>query len=116
MRTLAVNSNNDLYFGQDGNLAVVSGLESVKQRCEQAARILRTELPYAQSVGIPFFENPLTASPNLGLYEFHLRQAYTAVEDVTEVKAIRFKRDATELKYEAEIVTIYGGATISGNL
>lgn len=116
MRTIAVNENNDIYIGTDGNLAIVDGLESVKQRCEQAARILKNELPYAQSKGIPFFETPLSASPNLGLYESYLRQQYLGVEDVTGIKYIRFKLDGNELQYEAGILSIYGEATISGNL
>lgn len=116
MKTLAVNSNNDIYIGADGNLAIVDGLESVKQRCEQAARILRNELPYAQSKGIPFFETPFGDSGNLGLYESYLRQQYTSVQDVTGVKYIRFRFEGTELQYEAGILSIYGEATISGNL
>lgn len=116
MRTLAVNENNDIFIGSDGNLAVASGLQSVTQRCEQAARILRTELPYAQSKGIPFFETPFGESNNLGLYESYLRQQYLAVEDVTDVKYIRFKREGDNLLYEAGILSIYGEATISGNL
>lgn len=116
MRTIAVNSNNDIYIGTDGNLAIVDRLESVKQRCEQAARILKGELPYKQSKGIPFFETPFGDSSNLGLYETYLRQQYLAVEDVTGVKYIRFKIDGNNLQYEAGILSTYGEATISGNL
>ena len=116
MKTIAINEDYDIYIGKDGNIAIVGGLESVKQRCEQAARILRNELPYAQSKGIPFFNNPLTASPNLGLYETHLRAQYMGVEDVTAVNYIRFKIEGDVLTYEAGIQSIYGEASLSGNL
>lgn len=116
MRTIAVNADNDIYIGSDGNLAIVDGLESVKQRCEQAARILLNELPYAQTKGIPFFETPFGDVSKLGLYETYLRQQYLAVEDVTDVKYIRFNIEGTNLQYEAGILSTYGEATISGNL
>lgn len=116
MRTIAVNENNDIFIGTDGNLVIVDGIESVTQRCEQAARILKEELPYAQSKGIPFFQAPFGDTSNLSLYESYLRQQYMAVQEVTGVKYIRFRFEGNELQYEAGILSIYGEANISGNL
>lgn len=116
MRTLATNDNFDIYQAADGNLAVVSGLQAVIQTCEHVARTKLTELPYAQSRGIPFFDIALGASPDAGLYDLYLRRALLSVPDVTGVGNISIQVSGDQLRYTAEIKTIYGTENASGNL
>lgn len=116
MRTLAVNSNNDIYIGPDGNLAIADGLEAVLQQCEQAASIRLGELPYAQEKGIPFFDNVFTDNPDLGLYDMYLRKQLLRVTNVTAIQQIGFKQDGDELQYEAVIVTTFGTGAARGSL
>lgn len=116
MRTIAVNSDHDIYIGSDGNLAMAEGLEAVLQQCEQAASIRLNELPYAQSKGIPFFENVFTDSPDLALYEMYLRKQFLGVPEVTGVKQIGFKQDGDVLSYEAIIQTTFGTGAARGSI
>jgi len=116
MRTIAVNSNNDIYIGPDGNLAMAEGLDAVLQQCEQAASIRLNELPYAQSKGIPFFENVFTDNPDLGLYDMYLRKQLLTVPNVISISQIGFKQDGDVLSYEAFINTTFGAGVASGIL
>lgn len=116
MRTLAVNSNHDIYLGPDGNLAIAEGITAVLQQCEQAASIRLGELPYAQEKGIPFFDSVFTESPDLGLYDMYLRKQFLRVPEVTGVQQIGFKQEGDVLEYEAIINTTFGSGVASGQL
>lgn len=116
MRTLAVNSNNDIYIGSDGNLAIAEGIDAVIQQCEQAASIRLGELPYAQEKGTPFFDSVFTDSPDLGLYDMYLRKQFLGVPEVTGVQQIGFKQEGDVLQYEAIINTTFGSGVASGIL
>jgi len=116
MRTLAVNENNDIYLGADGNIAIASDINAVMQLCEQEARIRLNELPYAQSQGIPFFNSVFTDSPDLSLYEMYLRRQFARVDNVTGVQSVAFNIDNNVLSYEAVIVTTYGTGVARGSL
>lgn len=116
MKTIATNDSNDIFLGQDGNIAVLSDLQACVQSCEHASQTLLNELPYAQSRGIAFFDNGLSASPKLGLYEVQLRRILLTVPNVQKVLYVGFKLDNTDLSYEAQIQTSFGVETVRGNL
>lgn len=116
MRTIAVNSNNDIYIDSSGNLAMVEGIDAILQQCEQAASIRLGELPYNQSKGIPFFDNVFTDSPDLALYDMYLRKQFNSVTGVVRVINIGFKQEGDVLSYEAVIETIYGSGETRGSL
>lgn len=112
-QTFAVNSNNDLYIGKDGNLAIVSGLEAVLQNCEHAAKTTLGELVLQTNVGIPDFQVVWNGVPNIQQFDAALRQALLAVDGVVEVVSLITTRDADKLVYQATIRTIYGSGAIS---
>ncbi|SUW63487.1 Uncharacterised protein [Buttiauxella agrestis] len=116
MKTLATNDKNDIYLGPDGNLELFTGLMATLQTCEHVARTRLTELPYAQSRGIPFFDIALGSSPDMSLYDMYLRKVYLTAPGVTAVGNISFRLVGDELKYTAEIKTIYGTESASGSL
>jgi len=116
MKTFATNDNYDIYIGNDGNLAMATDLEAVKQTCEHVSRTILGELPYAQSRGIPFSQLSLNASSNTGLYDMYLRKVLKTVPGVTGVGNIAFQLDGENLAYSVEIKTEYGTEKISGNL
>jgi hypothetical protein len=116
MKTFATNDNYDIYLGRDGNLAMVTDLEAVKQTCEHVSRTILGELPYAQSRGIPFKQLSLDATSDTGLYDMYLRKVLMTVQGVTGVGNVSFQADGDNLKYSAEIKTIYETEKVSGNL
>ncbi|HAW0896338.1 TPA: hypothetical protein JLK53_004055 [Escherichia coli] len=116
MRTFATNENGDIYLGPDGNLAIATDLRAVIQTCEHVSRTTLGELPYAQSRGIPFFDIALGATPDTGLYDMYLRKVLMTVPGVTGIGDVSIWVDGNELEYTAEIKTIYGTESASGNL
>lgn len=113
-QTLAVDSNNDLYLGIDGNIVIVRNLEAVLQACEHAAKTVLGELVLATNQGVPYFQNVWSGIPNYQQFDAALRSAILDVADVLEVVSLLIAPEGDIVKYNAVIRTIYGGGTISG--
>ena len=110
----AVNSKNDIYIGDDGQLAIVTGLQAVLQACEHVAKARLGEMVLAIDQGIPYFETVWNGVPNLPQFEIALRQAFLGVDGVTEVISLTTIQRADILSYTATIMTTFGGGTING--
>lgn len=113
-QTLAVNKNNDLYIGRDGNLVIFFGLDAVLQACEHAVKAQLGEMVLATDQGIPNFQLIWNGTPNLIQWEAALRRAISQVSDVIEVVSLVATQDGNVLNYTATIRTIYGEGSISG--
>lgn len=113
-RTLAVNANNDLFLGADGNLALVTALEAVLQTCEHVAKAQLGEMVLATSAGIPNFQTVWVGVPNLSQFDAALLAALQSVPDVTRVTALTTSVSGGVLSYTATIQTIYGTGDING--
>lgn len=119
-KSLAVDSNNDLYLDNNGNIAIVTGLTAVMQSCQQAAQTLLGEMVLQTNQGIPYFQVVFTGVPNVAQFEAALRTAFLAVPGVTQVASIDIIQtgdpDSAEpfnaLSYTATIDTIYGQGTL----
>jgi hypothetical protein len=112
--TLAVNSNNDIYVGNDGNLAIVYNLEATLQACAQAAKTQLGEMVLATDQGIPNFQTVWVGTPNLPQFEAAVRYALLNVPGVTGIQSFITSMQGTSLLYTAIIVTIYGTGNING--
>jgi hypothetical protein len=114
-QTLAVNSDNDLYIGEDGNIAIFSGAQAVLQACEQAAKTIAGEMIFQDQDGIPDFQTIWRGgSPNLNQYETALREAILSVQDVTNIESLSVSISNHTLFYNAVINTIYGAVIANG--
>lgn len=113
-RTLSSDSNNDLYIGADGSLAVASGLSAVLQVCAQVAKTQLGEMVYAVDQGLPNFAAVWNGAPNLGQFESYLRRNLEAVPDVVRVDSVTIDAEGDALVYQATIVTTYGPGAING--
>lgn len=113
-RVIAVDQNNDLYIGQNGSLATVTGLAAVMQACQQAAQTQLGEMIYAVDQGLPNFAAVWSGAPNLSQFEASLRATLLAVEGVTAVVSVVTDRSSNKLTYQATIETIYGLGALNG--
>lgn len=109
-KMIAVNDQNDLYIGPDGNLALVFDIEAVKQACEHAVKAILNEMIYNSNNGVPYFETiwRLGGSPNLSQYEAAVRATILAVDGVTGIQELDISINNNQLSYSATINTIYG--------
>jgi hypothetical protein len=107
-RTLAVNANNDLFIGRDGNISINVGIDAVKDACSQAAKTLLGEMVLRVNDGIPYDQAVWSGVPNIPVFVAALRTALLGVVDVTDVESLDVIQQADVLQYTAVINTVYG--------
>jgi hypothetical protein len=113
-KTLAVNENNDIYIGSDGNLAFATGVTAVLQACQQTVQTLLGEMPLAVDQGLPNFQTLWDGNPNLLQYEAALRSAILAVTNVVDILNLQVDLINNVLSYTAVILTTYGQGNLNG--
>lgn len=113
-RVIAVDSNNDLYIGPDGSLALADGLRAVMQAAQQAAQTQLAEMIYAVDQGLPNFAAVWNGAANVAQFEAYLRRAITDVAGVTGVQDLTTTVSANKLSYRVTIQTIYGPGVLNG--
>ncbi len=114
IRMFGVDSNNDMYTGPDGNIAIVTGLEAVKQACEHVMKTMLTEMVLAYNQGLPNFQIVWVGAPNIPQFEAAARAALQAVPDVIQVAEFDTIVQNNVLAYTAVIQTNFGDAVING--
>lgn len=113
-KMIAVDSNNDIYVKNDGNLAINNDLAAVSQNCENAVKAQLGEMIFAVDRGVPNFQTIWNGSPNLAQFEASLRQTILQVEGVLEITDLTTRVDGGILFYIATIQTIYGSTVLNG--
>lgn len=113
-RVIAVDSNNDLYIGPDGSLALADGLQAVMQAAQQAAQTQLAEMIYAVDQGVPNFEAVWNGAANVAQFEAYLRRTITDVEGVTGIQDLTTTVSGNKLSYRVTIETIYGPGVLNG--
>ena len=112
-RCLATDSNNDLYIGGDGNLAVASGIQAVLTACACAAKARLGEMVLSANQGVPYFETAFSGGYNVALFEDALRATLLRVPDVRSVD-LQVAASGDRITYTAIIVTTYGEGVLRG--
>lgn len=112
MKTLAVDSNNDLYVGGGRSLAIKTDLAALAQVCAQEIKTMRGEYFLDITRGMPNFELIWSGSPRLLQYEAAIRTTLSAVSGVTDVESVETFVENGVLSYTATIKTIYGVTTL----
>lgn len=113
-KTFGTDANNDLFIGDDGNLAVLSGLQATLNACERIAYTMLGELQFEQDRGMPNFQVVWVGAPNINQFEATLTTLLEAVPDVTRVRSLTTSVQNGVLAYTAVIDTIYGTGTFNG--
>lgn len=114
MRVIAADSNNDLYIGPDGSLAMATGLEAVMQAAQQAAQTQLGEMMYAVDDGVPNFESIWNGAANVAQFEAYLRRTLLAVDHVAGISDLTITVGANKLSYTVTIETDYGPGALNG--
>lgn len=114
MRVIAADSNNDLYIGPDGSLAMATGLEAVMQAAQQAAQTQLGEMMYAVDEGVPNFASIWNGAANVSQFEAYLRRTLLAVDHVTGISDLTIAVGGNKLSYTATIETDYGPGVLNG--
>ncbi len=107
MKSLATNQRNDLYIGADGMLAVVRGIEAIKQNCQHAMKAQLGEMVLALDRGMPLWE-VVWHHTNLAQFESTARQTLRAVDGVIDIPTFEVAIVNDTLRYHATIKTVFG--------
>lgn len=114
MRVIAADSNNDIYIGPDGSLAMATELQAVMQAAQHAAQTQLGEMMYAIDEGVPNFAAVWNGAANISQFEAYLRRTLLAVDHVTGIRDLSIAVAANALSYTATIETDYGPGVLNG--
>jgi hypothetical protein len=114
--TLGLNTENDIYLGQDGNIVLLSDLEAIAGACETISKSQLGEMVLTTSQGIPNFQTVWVGVPNLGLWQSYLRNSLQNVDGVLQVVDLSFTTNNGILAYMATIKTAFGLTQITNSI
>jgi hypothetical protein len=120
MTTLAINSDNDLYF-TNRRLTIISGSntdEEILQRIKIRLRFFKDEWFLNSEHGLPYFEDILgSKNLDLNIVESILREQILDVEGVREIveSSIDYDENERKVQYSVNIVSI-NNSVITENL
>lgn len=112
-RSLAINSNRDIYMDSNKNIAVVTGKEACAQNSVTAMSAQLSEMVYATSSGMPMQATAFDRYDTVG-FEMAARAILLQVRDVLDVTAFAVSQQGAILVYSATLSTIYGEVVING--
>lgn len=117
IKTFSVNSDNDIYIGNDGNLSISEDLQAIIYVCENKAKTRLGEMIFEIKSGIPYFETVFSEPKNLEKFKFALRTALENTTGVLKVVEISLEEspDKNILNYTATIVTQFGQGIVNGS-
>lgn len=113
MKTLAVNSRNDLTLS-GRSLSVATGLSATMSVCERCALAILGEMVFSQQDGMPYFETTWVGAPTTAPFEAAFRQRIQRVPGVLRIDDLTTAFEAGVMTYSATITTTYGTGTING--
>lgn len=114
MKSIATDTDNDIYLDPAGNLAVAEGLEAARNIALCAARTNYKEIPLDTERGIPYLDVIFGEHPNIGLFMQFLVQELEQLEFVRGVSDFASRVEGSTLKYNITIETEYGETEING--
>lgn len=114
MITFDINERNDIYLGNDGNLALVAGENAVKNGCVHYVKALRGEMIHKLDLGIPYWKTTFGRQADIPLFEAAFRARLREIEAVVSIVSFSAVLIDGSLNYTAEIQTIYGSVTLDG--
>lgn len=112
----AVDENDDLYLDAAGNIAIVTGLEAIKQWAEHKTKTQLGELVLAVQQGVPNQQTVWDGNPNVPQFEAAVRSILLQIPDITDVINFETRQEGKIFKYTTTLVTPLGNVAIHGNL
>lgn len=113
-QTFSTNAQNDIFIGPNGNLAISTGIEAVKDACATSAKAQLGEMVLAANKGVANFETVWRhGGANVAQYEASVRAALNSVAGVSSILDLTITVQSNIVAYQALIQTIYGQFTLN---
>ena len=114
MKTIATNSDNDVYLDALGNLALVSDIDALALVIKQRIQTVLGECQLATNVGVDYFGSVFNQPPDVFLFRKQIVNNVEAINGVNSVVNFAMRIEDSTLKYEMNVSTVYGETTITG--
>lgn len=105
----------DLHLDERGDLAVVTGLEDVRQRVIERLRFWRGDWYLDRTDGVPYIQEVFTRPMSAGLAASIVSGVIRSVAGVTGVRDVEATVDPVTrtLAYSARVDTVHGSTAVS---
>lgn len=113
MKTLTIDSNNDICLNKLGNLAVSGDLQAILFACEHAVKAQLGEMIYAVDRGIPYRILAWDRQANLIQLEAFIRRAIINIAGVIGIKEFTMNKANNVITYGLVIQTKYGEGSLN---
>lgn len=115
---LALTSGHDLEIGTDGDLSILTGLDSIAQHLKIGLLFFRGEYFLDLRIGVPYFEQILRKAPDLNVVRSILREAILKTDGVLGVSGLTLGYDGVTrvLSVTFEAATTEGTLTFEDEL
>lgn len=114
MKTLGINSNNDIYLDSSNNLVIDQGLQAMADIYTNKSQTILGECQYDTEKGIDFF-NTIFASPTyFDLFQNELMTQLQETDDTISVSNFQENIQKNVYNYSVNILSTYGEVTLNG--
>lgn len=114
MKTLALDSNNDISFNSLGNFYFLEDIEALKQTIQNVVLTNYGEIILNNELGVDYFNTVFSPQPDLFKFKKQVINQTEQVEGVVNVSGFDMQVNGDTLNYTMTVVTIYGDITING--
>lgn len=114
MKTIAINTSNDIYLDSSGNLAIKSGLDAMGDILVNKAQTNYGELLFNNPKGIDFFNTVFSSPAYPDLFQNQLLNQFEDTEAVERIAGYTSNLKNNVYSYTAKIQTQYGEVNING--
>lgn len=112
MSTLKLNTNNDIFLSDTGNLVLLTKRDAIMQDCDNFAKSLAGEMVFQTDVGVDYFGSAFGVV-SLPQFRASLYENLIRVSGVVSIQSLDVFVVGDTVNYIATIVTEYGTGTIS---
>ncbi len=113
MQTIAINSNNDIFVDNSGNLAIAKDLEAMGNIFINKSQTNKDELLYSDK-GIDFFNTIFSSPVYPDLFQNELINQLVDTESTKDVDNFQANIENGIFKYSVDIQTEYGRIALNG--
>lgn len=113
--TIQTNENNDLFLPDGQNLVILTGKEACVQNILQATLMRLAEDVFNQSTGVDYFGTVFTPQQSYDAARKSLTTTILGCPDVLGIDSLTITISGNTFNYVANVITIYGPATVSNS-
>ena len=114
MKTIATNSDNDIYIDSNGDFALLTDINALANISRNVVLTNLGEPEFNQQDGIPYFETVFTDTPKIDLLQAAQVATLERLENVNRVSNYEYNQENGIYSYSLIEHTTFGDIIING--